>query len=208
VADLDVIVEQIDRLHDTTREILGLARPRSGEPVDLAELVHSAHYVLQAEARKRGVDVRAAEIQPFGTVPGSAAAWQTVVFNLMLNAIEHTPAGQTIDVSLTCDDGAPEGGTSNDGTSKDSIVFTTSNPGQPLDAETERRIFEPFISQGGTGLGLPLVARRVSELGGSIEVHSQAGQIRFEVRVAQAAGTPAADASNGPEPASSTEESP
>ncbi|MEM7587864.1 MAG: histidine kinase dimerization/phospho-acceptor domain-containing protein, partial [Acidobacteriota bacterium] len=106
VADLDVIVEQIDRLHDTTREILGLARPRSGEPVDLAELVHSAHYVLHAEARKRGVDVQAAEIQPVGTVPGSAAAWQTVVFNLMLNAIEHTPAGQTIDVSLTCDDGA------------------------------------------------------------------------------------------------------
>ncbi len=167
IADLDVIVEQIDRLHETTREILGLAKPRSGEPADLTALVKSAHYVLQAEARKRGVEIRAREIQPVGAVPGSAASWQTVVFNLMLNAVEQTPAGETIDIRLTKGD--------------DGVIFTTSNPGSPLDAAAERRIFEPFVSSGGTGLGLPLVARRVRDLGGRIEVSSTDGQIVFSV---------------------------
>ena len=91
VADLDAILEQIDRLHETTREILGLARPGTGEPADLVALVGSALYVLQAEARKRGVDLAGdlAHVGPAPAgdparlfVPGSAAAWQTVIFNL------------------------------------------------------------------------------------------------------------------------------
>ncbi len=166
VADLDVIVEQIDRLHQTTREILGLARPGTGEPADLAALVKSAHYVLQAEARKRGVTL-SAEVADVGPVPGSAAAWQTVVFNLILNAVEHTPAGGTAEVRLS-----PESG---------GAAFETANPGEALDDGDRRRIFEPFVSSGGTGLGLPLVARRVSEIGGSIDVESRGGQVVFRV---------------------------
>ncbi len=166
VADLDVILEQIDRLHQTTREILGLARPSSGEPADLAALVKSALYVLQAEARKHGVEL-AADVTEVGRVPGSAAAWQTVIFNLILNAVEHTPAGGTAEVRLAPEDGG--------------AAFETANPGPPLDDETRRRIFEPFVSSGGTGLGLPLVARRVSEVGGSIDVESEAGRVVFRV---------------------------
>ncbi len=171
VADLDVIVEQIDRLHQTTREILGLARPGSGEPADLAALVGSALYVLQAEARKRGVEL-AGEVSGAGPpppVPGSAAAWQTVVFNLILNAVEHTPAGAKAKVRLATDGGA--------------IVFETANPGEPLDEAAQARIFEPFVSSGGTGLGLPLVARRVREIGGSIDVRSEDGRVVFRVEV-------------------------
>ncbi|MEM7351990.1 MAG: HAMP domain-containing sensor histidine kinase [Acidobacteriota bacterium] len=166
VADLDIIVEQIDRLHETTREILGLARPRAGEPADLGALVQSAVYVLQAEARKRGVELASA-IDPVGPVAGSAAAWQTVIFNLVLNAIEHTPVGGRAAARLSSDD--------------EGIVFETSNPGEPLDAEARHRIFEPFVSTGGTGLGLPLVARRVDEIGGEIEVSSRAEQVVFSV---------------------------
>ncbi len=168
VADLDVIVEQIDRLHQTTREILGLARPRSGEPADLGALVGSALYVLQAEARKRGVEL-AGNVAEQGKlqVAGSAAAWQTVVFNLILNAIEHTPAGATVEVRLTSE--------------ADGVVFETVNPGEPLGEDARQRIFEPFVSSGGTGLGLPLVARRLHEIGGSIDVQSEGGQVIFRV---------------------------
>ncbi len=169
VADLDVIVEQIDRLHLTTREILGLARPSSGEPADLAALVRSTLYVLQAEARKHGVEL-AGEVDS-GSAPlrvsGSAAAWQTVIFNLILNAIEHTPAGDRAGVRLAAAAGA--------------VVFETANPGEPLDDDSRQRIFEPFVSSGGTGLGLALVARRVREVGGSIDVRSEHGRVVFRV---------------------------
>ncbi len=167
VADLDVIVEQIDRLHETTREILGLARPEPGGEVDLTALVKSALYVLQAEARKRGVELAADELVEVGTVTGSAATWQTVIFNLVLNAIEHTAAGGRVTVRLSR---TPSG-----------VIFETLNPGPPLSREARQRIFEPFVSTGGTGLGLPLVARRVGEIGGSVEVDSEDGGVVFRV---------------------------
>lgn len=178
VADLDVIVEQIDRLHQTTREILGLARPDSGGETELTALVASALYVLQAEARKRGALLTRTGMDDVGTVAGSAAAWQTVIFNLVLNALEHSGGGETVEVRLARDEGG--------------VVFTTSNPGQPLSEEDRRRIFEPFVSTGGTGLGLPLVARRVAELGGSVDVGAEDGRVIFEVRVPD----PAAEAAS------------
>lgn len=73
VADLDLIVEQIDRLDETSREIVGIARPRPGETTDLEAVVRSALYVLQAEARKRGVEIDGSEVGGVGEVPGSAA---------------------------------------------------------------------------------------------------------------------------------------
>lgn len=171
VADLDLIVEQIDRLDRTTREILGVARPRPGEAVDLGALVESAVYILGAEARKRGVELESGGIAEVGAVAGSPAAWQTVVFNLVLNAVEHTPAGETARVELRR------------GAGEEGFELTTENPGEPLGPELRQRIFEPFVGdEQGTGLGLALVHRRLQELGAGIELDHPPGRVRFRVR--------------------------
>jgi signal transduction histidine kinase len=173
VADLDHILGQIDRLHRTVHEILGLARPRAGAATALAGLVRSSLYVLAAEAKKRGVKLVGDAVGEVGEVPGSETAWQTVVFNLMLNAVEHTPAGARAEVRLERD-------------GRD-VVFTTSNPGAPLSPDTARRLFDPFVSDGGTGLGLALVKRRCEELKAGVEVLHDAGHVIFRV----SAGSPA-----------------
>ncbi len=170
VHDLDLIVEQIDRLDETSREILGIVRPPTGTHADLAALVQSALYVLQAEARKRGVELDGDDVAGVGEVPGSAALWQTVVMNLILNAVEHTPAGETAHVRLVNDDGG--------------VVFETTNPGARLDDDEIHRIFEPFVSDGGTGLGLALVARRLEEVGGKVEVRCEDERVTFRVHIA------------------------
>lgn len=167
VADLDIIVEQIDRLHQTTREILGIASPRPGADTPLTDVVRSALYILSAEARKRGVHLEAEHLDEVGDVSGSAAAWQTVVFNLMLNAVEHTDAGAKATIELRLDG--------------EHVVFTTSNPGGPLNDAQQERIFEPFVSEGGTGLGLALVRRRLDALGGQVSVHCRDGHVLFKV---------------------------
>ena len=103
-----------------------------------------------------------------GQVAGSAVAWQTVVFNLILNAIEHTPAGGTAHVGLEIQEG--------------NVIFETNNPGEPLDDARREVIFEPFVTEGGTGLGLALVARRLRELGGTVDVESAEGRVCFRVK--------------------------
>ena len=173
--DLGLIVEQIDRVNGVTREILGFARPSEGEGADLASLVESSSYVLDHEARRRGIVLDRAEVHDVGRVSGTTATWQTVVFNLILNAIRHAPGGSTVRIRLAREAGR--------------LLFETENAGPPIAQQLCRRLFDAFQTggtgdgNGGTGLGLALVDRRVRELGGSVELINEPDHIVFRVRV-------------------------
>lgn len=168
--DLALIVEQIDRLHGVSREILDFARAPEGEGVDLAALLRGTLYVLGHQARRRGIELDASGVEEVGRAGGTSATWQTVLFNLLLNASQHAPAGSTVGVRLH--------------RAECGIVFATENAGPAIPPEIAGRLFEPFVSGGGdgsTGLGLALVAQRVRELGGTIEVENEPGRIVFQV---------------------------
>jgi signal transduction histidine kinase len=170
--DLGLIVEQIDRLNSVAHEILGFARaPQTdaAEATDLAELIRNALRVLRFQARTRGVEIDDSGVERVGPVTGTAAAWQTVVVNLATNAVEHAPSGSTVAVRLA--------------QTLHRVVFETRNPGPPISEEVARHLFEDFVSDGGTGLGLSLAAARVRELGGSIDFNNEPDRIVFRVTV-------------------------
>jgi signal transduction histidine kinase len=173
--DLGLIVEQIDRLHGVSREILDFARSPEGEGTDLTSILRGTLYVLGHQARRRGIELDASGVEEVGRAGGTSAAWQTVVFNLLLNASQHAPAGSTVAVRLRREGSG--------------IVFATENAGPAMPPEIAGRLFEPFASgrEGGTGLGLALVAQRVRELGGTIEVTNEPERIVFQVRLEEAA---------------------
>ena len=173
VVDLDAIVEQIDRLDQTTREILGVARPNASARCDLASLVRSAVYVIGADAKRRGVLLEGEKIEEIGEVPGSPASWQTVIFNMVLNAVFHTPPGDKVEVRLEWLD------------SEDSVrswLFEVTNPVEGETSVDVEKWFEPFVTEGGTGLGLALVARRAEELGVEPSGRIEQGIARFQVQ--------------------------
>jgi signal transduction histidine kinase len=171
--DLGLIVEQIDRLHGVAREILDFARTPEGggDGVDLTALLRGTLYVLDHQARRRGIELDASGVSEVGRVGGTAASWQTVLFNLLLNASQHAPVGSTVGVGLS--------------RNGNGVLFATENAGPAIPEGVAGRLFESFVSdtEGGTGLGLALVAQRVRELGGTIEVTNEPGRIEFRVRV-------------------------
>ncbi|MDA8018143.1 MAG: HAMP domain-containing histidine kinase [Thermoanaerobaculia bacterium] len=169
IVDLGLIVEQIDRLDETTREILGLARLREGDTTELTSLVASALYIIQSEARKSGVQLEAVDLTDVGSVPGSPASWQTIVFNLLLNAVKHSANGMLVEVRLTEESGV--------------VVFSVCNPNDGSVCGDAQHLFDPFVTDGGTGLGLPLVARRVQEIGGEVSMEHDEEKVEVRVRV-------------------------
>jgi len=168
--DLGLIVAQIDRLNGVAAEILGFARaPQQSQDsgVDLSQLVTDTLAVCRYHAKTCGVELDLTEIQPGRRTAGTAAGWQTIALNLINNAIEHAPGGSMVKIRLFRDGG--------------SIVFETENAGPAMAPEIEERLFEDFVSIGGTGLGLGLVARRAVEIGGEITVENLEDRIVFRV---------------------------
>lgn len=172
--DLALIVEQVDRLDGVAREVLGFAKPGpSAETTELAGIIESSAYVLDHEARRRGISIDRAGVSEEQRAPGSPSTWQTIVFNLMVNAIRHAPDGTTVHLRLE--------------QNGENITLECENEGSPIGEEVAARLFDPFVSGGsGTGLGLALVERRLSELGGTIELDNRPDHIVFRVTVPSA----------------------
>jgi two-component system heavy metal sensor histidine kinase CusS len=102
------------------------------------------------------------------SVHAEAAPLRTTIWNLLSNALAHTPAGGTVAVS------AREAGTD--------VIIEVSDTGQGIPTDQLGQIFEPFYrvdpSHGHShhlGLGLYLVKRHVGRMGGTLAVESVLG---------------------------------
>ncbi len=120
-------------------------------------------------AAERHVRVEA-RIEPGLRALVGSASLRLVIWNLLKNAIEASPMGSTVVVSV----GQREG----------SLRVTVEDMGPGLTAELRRRVFEPHFStkDEGRGLGLSLVQAEVERAGGGLEVTGrERGGARFSV---------------------------
>ncbi len=100
-----------------------------------------------------------------------------VIGELLDNACKYTPAGEKIIVSVSAEN--------------ETMQITMFNWGVEIPEGERTQIFEKFYripnhdpwKQGGTGLGLALVAQIVARLGGTIKVESGAGQTCFILKI-------------------------
>jgi signal transduction histidine kinase len=105
-------------------------------------------------------------------------AIEQVVVNLLINAAQAADkADSWVRLKIT-GQSEPDG----------EVIVEVSDNGCGMDAETQKKIFDPFFTTKavgvGTGLGMSISHRLVSELGGHIDVRSQAGQGSvFQVRL-------------------------
>ena len=161
---------EIERLNGTVTRFLDLARPPRLEqrPGDLASLVLEMAPLL-AEGAPPGVSVVA---EAAGTPPVlfDAAAVRQVILNLVRNSIEAVGGKGTVRVSTRGEAG------------RALLMVADDGPGIP--PENRDRIFEfGFTTRpDGNGLGLPIVHRLVTEMGGAVTVEPGPGG-GTEVRV-------------------------
>jgi PAS domain S-box-containing protein len=111
--------------------------------------------------------------------------FQHVVRNLIANAIEASPPGETIHVESMVSEPSDEARRTGKLQSKYYYTFRVRNRGVPISREEMEKIFNPFFTTKdyGTGLGLTLSKKIVEDHGGSISVTSEGQGTVFSVLI-------------------------
>ena len=179
---------QVDHLAAMVDDLFELSKIHSGnlsltmEPVSLYDLVSDAVAELGALAESRSVTLREVSTgEP--TVVGDPRELARVIGNLLINAIQHSPAGSEISITAR-----HEG--------DEHVVLTVEDAGGGIPEQDLSKIFQagwratPSRTPGqlegrsaGAGLGLAIVQGIVEAHSGEISVHNIPGGCRFDVRL-------------------------
>lgn len=164
---LGIVLAEVERLDELVSTMLFVGRPQepersrvdlaiiAGEVVAMAKKGPGAKHDVNIE-----VDVAAAPVMCLG----DAAQLRQVVWNLLKNAIQATPAHGDVNVSVHPNDAG------------DAVIEVSDN-GAGVDEELAEQLFEMFTSgrEHGVGLGLALVKQIVDAHAGTVSVRNQEG---------------------------------
>lgn len=156
---LAAIRHELDRLNRLVGDFLDFARPRefAPSPVDLVALAESVRTLLAPQASDAGLQLEC-HCGPARTIVGEADRMRQALINLVLNAIQATPAGGLVRMEV--------------GESNGEVFLAVEDTGPGIPATVRPRLFEPFYTTKptGTGLGLPIVYSIVRRHGGNLSL--------------------------------------
>lgn len=159
------LVSTMSRLGGTENAEAGAVRT----PVSLGDLVREGVQLVERQVSAARVNLNLDIAAHCPSVMGVREQLHQVVLNLLLNAVDATPAGGTVDLNVFPEPENPRAW----------AVIEIQDRGHGIAEGDLERIFDPFFTtkspDGGSGLGLMIVHQIVAEHGGSIEVRSEVG---------------------------------
>jgi two-component system heavy metal sensor histidine kinase CusS len=177
-------LEEIDRLAALSTDLLFISRadarlvtPRL-VPTDVAALMRERLERLRPQFRERDLSLSCAFPSPAQVLVDPDLV-DRILNQLLDNAVRYTPAGGAVTVQLYR-------------LPPEALRLSVENTGPGIDPASLPHLFEAFYradpartrsEEGGTGLGLTLVAAIARLHGGEARVSSVPGQTRFEVDV-------------------------
>jgi signal transduction histidine kinase/DNA-binding response OmpR family regulator len=202
INEIGTALDHSGRLARLVEQLIALARLKEGSfqpvngPVDLVQLVRKiTHSFLPEAAHSKVALAFESSVESAGAIV-DADVIETIVYNLVSNALKFTNEGGNIHVALDLDGSM--------------FTLTVSDSGVGIPPEELPRIFDRFFQgatgalQAGAGIGLALVKELVEHHGGSVDVKSTEGEgtrftVRFQVeRTGFTVATPSADQASGP----------
>ena len=180
-----MIVRESDRLSRLLSDFIDFSRVRIGQldSVSLDDLLADCVAVVERhpEAEERGIHIEVAADCAGVRIPADGDLLHRAMFNLILNAVQFSPDGGVVGVSV--EDLRELRAPGVDVVNPIHIRIRDSGPGVPEDQAA--RIFDPFFTtrRGGSGLGLSVVHKAVETHSGLILVDRWAEGAEFNLYI-------------------------
>jgi two-component system, NtrC family, sensor kinase len=163
------ISHEVQRCRNITHRLLKVARPpgQTRSLVEVNRVVEDILAVLSHDIRRSGIVPRAELGRDLPPFTGDESRLAQVVMNVALNAVQSMAGrGGTLRIATGADDGG--------------IRIDVEDTGCGIPSHLLKKVFEPFFTTKpvgrGTGLGLFITHRIVSEMGGTVQIRSQPDQ--------------------------------
>ena len=170
------VQSQIENLSGLINDLFELSQLETGqiqlavETVNMNDLLSDVLESMQAQAGAKGVSLKGIFSEDAPLIKAELAKIQRVIYNLVQNAIRHTPASGSISLATQV---IPEG-----------VQVEVADTGEGIAPEDLPHIFDQFFrgeksrsrETGGAGLGLAIAKGIIEAHHGQIWVESQVGQ--------------------------------
>jgi PAS domain S-box-containing protein len=180
---LEIAVSSGRSLLQILNDILDISKIESGklelvdQPLELADVLDSVVSVFRHQAGMRGIDVtRVVDESLPRHFLADRVRLRQILFNLIGNATKFTESGSVVVEAYPLGLAAPDGRTR--------LLFSVTDTGIGIPDDKMDTVFDPFTQVDGsftrkyqgTGLGLGIVRRLVTLMGGTISVTSELGK--------------------------------
>jgi len=160
------ISSEVDRINSLITRFLDFARPQKlrRKTVELSEVIDRAVTQLEQHVPPFPVSVYKNYSPDIRPIEADGELIERVVYNLLLNAAQASPAGSVVTVKTRPLDG--------------NLEISVIDRGGGIEPGQIENIFNPFFTTkpDGVGLGLAIVQKIVDEHGGKIAVESEPGR--------------------------------
>jgi signal transduction histidine kinase len=171
---LGVLKTEMHRLNGVLESFRNFANLQklTVQPTDILEVLDNVIRLIRPQATEQGVHL--ALLHPEIDLPKLVVDEQKIeqaLLNLLINALEAMPQGGTLSASAATKNGSV------------TIEITDTGPG--ISPEYRENVFKPYFSTKGqgTGMGLPLTEKLVSQHGGQIEYETGPQGTSFRIHL-------------------------
>ncbi len=156
---MDYILEESKRIDGLINTFLDFSKPKEPKMIrcDLLEILDKTLLLISPQAHTHRVEIQKETPPKPMWVKVDVDQIRQAFMNLCLNALEAMPKGGVLRISVGEN-------------RRDKVMVRFSDTGKGVPREVRTRIFEPFFTtkEGGTGLGLFIAHRIITQHGGEI----------------------------------------
>lgn len=171
-SDLETVATQTERVRKIVKSLLDFSRQSalSAEPLNVNTLIEESVKLMENQAMIKGVNLSFTGDPELPLFTLDHNQCQSVLINMIINALDATPAGGRIEIEAKQ---ARDEGTQG-------VEISISDTGSGIALEHMDKLFDPFFTTKevgkGTGLGLAVSYGIIQRHGGTISVQSEPGQ--------------------------------